>query len=75
MKLNHQAIPVELLEAPDLTVPQLQTLKNIQSAILIALSKSKDGDLVEVTLLMSELLVFGMKAVANNMKFEPEIKE
>lgn len=75
MKLNRQSIPTELLEAPDLTVPQLQTLKNIQSAILIALSKSKDGDLAEVTLLMSELLVFGMKAVANDMKFEPEIKE
>lgn len=75
MKLNRSTIPKALLEAPDLTEAQLGTVKNVQTALLVALAKSpKDAPLGDLALLMSELLVFGMKATVNNLKFEPEVE-
>lgn len=75
MKLNRSTIPQELLEAPDLTEAQLATVKNVQTEMLKALvALPSDAQLVDLSLLLSELLVFGVKAAVNDMKFEPEVQ-
>lgn len=74
MKLDRTCIPKELLATPDLTDEQLEVLKNVQSAILTALAKApKDAMIGDATLLMSELMVFGMKAVLNGVYFDPKV--
>lgn len=75
MKLNRSTIPQALLEAPDLTEAQLATVKNIQTAMLKALvALPSDAQLVDLSLLLSELLVFGVKAAVNNVKFDPTVE-
>lgn len=75
MKLDRSTISKELLTAPELTDVQMEILKNTLSAMLIALAKASKGAMIgDTTLLMSELMVFGMKAVLNNLDFEPRVE-
>ena len=75
MKLDRSTISKELLTAPELTDVQMEVLKNTLSAMLITLAKApKDAMIGDTTLLMSELMVFGMKAVLNNLDFEPRVE-
>jgi hypothetical protein len=75
VKLDRSTISKELLAAPDLTDAQMEVLKNTLSAMLIALAKApKDAVIGDTTLLMSELMVFGMKAALNNLDFEPRVE-
>jgi hypothetical protein len=76
VKLDRSTISKELLAAPDLTDAQMEVLKNTLSAMLIALAKApKDAVIGDTTLLMSELMVFGMKAVLNGFYFDPKVTE
>lgn len=75
MKLDRSTIPKPLLEAPDLTDQQMETLKKVMNCMMVSLYKADtEAGPVDITVLLSELMVFGMKAVLNNLDFEPRVE-